>query len=129
MFWRFHLVLHVLFEAYLHELGHVPYADLAPLGGSRQEVRAAAEAVAGDLVRAVRTGELRWARRQGDRQWNVLRVLTLHKRTVGGMSLMFRPAIEKDFRLLTHFFRPDSDMNPEICSGSLSSGIKASTRN
>lgn len=54
-------------------------------------MRAAAEAVAGDLIRAVRAGELRRAGRQGDRQRDVLSVLAFDKRTVGGMSLVLRP--------------------------------------
>lgn len=37
----------------LHHFGDIPYADLAPLGGSSQKLWAAAEAIAGDLVRTV----------------------------------------------------------------------------
>lgn len=77
--------------SHLHELGHVPYADLAPLGGGGQEVRAAAETVAGDLIGAVGAGELGGAGRQGDGQRDVLSVLPFHKRTVGGMSLVLGP--------------------------------------
>lgn len=76
---------------HLHKLGHIPDADLAALGGCCQKVGAAAEAVAGDLIRAVRTRELSGAGGQGDGQWHVLGVLPLHKRTVGGMSLVLRP--------------------------------------
>ena len=58
----------------------------------------AAEAVARDLVRAIgATGELGRAGGQRHRQRHVLRVLALHKRTVGGMSLMLRPG-EEEFR-------------------------------
>lgn len=77
--------------SHLHELGHVPYADLAPLGGGGQEVRAAAETVAGDLIGAVGAGELGGAGRQGDGQRDVLSVLPFHKRAVGGMSLVLGP--------------------------------------
>lgn len=77
--------------SHLHELGHVPYADLAPLGGGGQEVRAAAETVAGDLIGAVGAGELGGAGRQGDGQRDVLSVLPFHKWTVGGMSLVLGP--------------------------------------
>lgn len=34
----------------LHHFGDIPYTDLAPLGGSSQELWAAAEAIAGDFV-------------------------------------------------------------------------------
>lgn len=50
----------------LHQFGDIPDADLAPLSGSSQELRTAAEAVAGDLVRAVgAVGKLRRAGCQG----------------------------------------------------------------
>lgn len=76
----------------LHHFGDVPDADLAPPGGGSQELRAASEAVTGDLVRAVRpVGKLSGARRQRHRQRDVLRVLALHKRTVGRVALMFGP--------------------------------------
>lgn len=76
----------------LHHLGDVPDADLSPLGGRRQELRTAAKTVAGDLVGAVgAAGELGGAGGQRHRQRHVLRVLALHERTVGGMSLVFGP--------------------------------------
>ena len=38
---------------YLHKLGNIPDANLAPLGCCGKEVWAAPEAIAGDLVRAI----------------------------------------------------------------------------
>ena len=82
--------------AYLHHLGYIPDANLAPLGGGCQEVGTAAEAVARDLVGAVgAAGELGRAGGQRHRQRHVLRVLALHKWTVGGMSLVLRPGVRR----------------------------------
>lgn len=76
----------------LHHFGDIPDANLAPLGGSSQELRAAAEAVARDLVRTVRAvGKLGGAGRQCHWQRHVLRVLALHKWTIRWMSLVFGP--------------------------------------
>lgn len=76
-----------------HHFGDVPDADLAPFSGSSQKLRAAAEAIAGDLVRTVVTvGTVGGAGGQCHRQRHVLRVLALHKRTIGRMPLVFGPA-------------------------------------
>lgn len=88
---------------YLHELGHVPDADLAPLGGGGEKVRAAAEAVAGDLIGAVGAGELGGAGGQSDGQRNVLGVFSLDERAVGRVALVLRPENTWVFRTLECF--------------------------
>lgn len=76
---------------YLHELGHVPHADLSSLGGCGEKVGAASEAVAGDLVGAVGAGELGGAGGQSDGQRNVLGVFSLDKGAIGRVALVLRP--------------------------------------
>lgn len=89
----------------LHHLGDVPDADLSPLGGRRQKLRTAAKTVAGYLVGAVgAAGELGGTGGQRHRQRHILRVLALHERTVGRMSLVFGPEGK----------RPDSTHETEL---------------
>lgn len=76
----------------LHHFGDIPDTNLSPLGGSSQELWAAAKTIAGNLVGAVgAVGKLGRTGGQRHGQRHVLCVLTLHEGTVWRVSLMFRP--------------------------------------
>lgn len=64
-------------------------------------MRAAAKAIAGDLIGAVGAGELGGACGQSDGQRNVLGVFSLDERAVGRVALVLGPENTQGFRVLT----------------------------